>query len=87
MTDLTVKEGETIHFRISNSAGFDHDFYIGTADQLSQGQVDGLPGVPAFASGTQEFDYTVTAATAGLQFGCTVPGHYQLMHGTFTVQP
>jgi len=87
VTDLTVKEGETIHFRISNSAGFDHDFYIGTADQLSQGQVDGLPGVPAFASGTQEFDYTVTAATAGLQFGCTVPGHYQLMHGTFTVQP
>jgi len=87
VTDLTVKEGETIHFRISNSAAFDHDFYIGTADQLSQGQVDGLPGVPAFASGTQEFDYTVTAATAGLQFGCTVPGHYQLMHGTFTVQP
>ena len=86
-TDLTVKEGETIHFVISNSAGFDHDFYIGTADQLSQGQVDGLPGVPTFASGTQEFDYTVTAATAGLEFGCTVPGHYQLMHGTFTVEP
>ncbi len=87
VTDLTVKEGETIHFVISNSAGFDHDFYIGTADQLSGGQIAGLPGVPAFASGTAEFDYTVTAATAGLEFGCTVPGHYQLMHGTFTVEP
>jgi nitrite reductase (NO-forming) len=87
VSDLQVKEGETIHFRITNSAGFDHDFYIGTADQLSEGQVAGLPGVPTFQSGTQEFDYTVTAATAGLEFGCTVPGHYQLMHGTFTVEP
>jgi nitrite reductase (NO-forming) len=87
VSELTVKVGETIHFRISNSAGFDHDFYIGTPDQLSQGQVDGLPGVPAFQSGTQEFDYAVTADTAGLEFACTVPGHYQLMHGTFTIQP
>ncbi|MCY7418761.1 MAG: multicopper oxidase domain-containing protein [Chloroflexi bacterium] len=87
VTELTVKDGETIHFVISNSAGFDHDLYIGTADQLMQRDVAGLPGVPAFTTGTLEFDYTVTPATAGLQFACTVPGHYPLMHGTFTVEP
>jgi uncharacterized cupredoxin-like copper-binding protein len=54
---------------------------------LSTDQTTGLPGVPMFASGTQQFTYMVTDATAKLQFACTVPGHYPLMHGTFNVQP
>lgn len=29
----------------------------------------------------------VTAQTAGLRFGCTVPGHCSLMRGDFTVTP
>jgi len=87
VSELAVKAGETVHFKITNSAGFDHDFYIGTPDQLSQNQVSGLPGIPTFQSGTQEFDYTVTADTANLQWGCSLPGHYPLMHGTFTVEP
>jgi len=87
ISELAVKAGETVHFKITNSAGFDHDFYIGTPDQLSQNQVSGLPGIPTFQSGTQEFDYTVTADTANLQWGCSLPGHYPLMHGTFTVEP
>ena len=84
--NLTVKNGETVHFKITNTAGFSHDFYIGPADQLGQNLVAGLPGVASFDSGTQEFDYTVTADTANLQFGCSLPGHYPLMHGTFTVE-
>ncbi len=86
VSELTVKEGQTVHFVIDNVAGFTHNFHIGTADQLSQGQPD-LPGIPDWSSGVQEFDYTVTAETAGLQFGCTVPGHYGPMHGTFNVMP
>jgi uncharacterized cupredoxin-like copper-binding protein len=84
---LDVKKGDTVTFQITNSAGFDHDFYIGTPDQLKNNQTAGLPGVPAFSSGTQQFTYTVTDATATLQFACTLPGHYVTMHGSFTIQP
>jgi uncharacterized cupredoxin-like copper-binding protein len=87
VSSLAVKAGETVHFKITNSAGFDHDFFIGPADQLGQNLVAGLPGVPSFTSGTQEFDYTVTADTANLQWGCSLPGHYPTMHGTFSVAP
>lgn len=87
VSSLTVKDGETIHFVIDNTAGFPHNFFIGAADALAQNQIGGLPGIPAWSSGIQEFDYVVTADSANLQFGCTVPGHYPLMHGTFTVAP
>lgn len=87
VTELEVREGETIHFVLDNTAGFSHDFVIGPADALSAGTVDGLPGVEAWDSGVREFDYVVTADTAQLEFACTVPGHYQTMHGTFTLAP
>ena len=85
--NLTVKNGETVHFRITNTAPFQHDFYIGPGDLLGQNLVAGLPGLASFDAGTQEFDYTVTADAANLQWGCSLPGHYPNMHGTFTVEP
>lgn len=87
VTELEVQEGETIHFVLDNTAGFAHDFWIGPPDQLSAGTVDGLEGVPEWESGVKEFDYVVTADTANMQFACTVPGHYQSMHGSFKVTP
>lgn len=65
----------------------DHNFYIGPAAQLEDEQTTGLPGIPTFESGTQEFTYTVTADTANLEFACSLLGHYPVMHGTFNVQP
>ncbi|MET0771835.1 MAG: hypothetical protein ABWZ82_02025 [Candidatus Limnocylindrales bacterium] len=85
VTELQVQEGETIHFVLDNTANFTHDFFIGPADALSGGTTDGLPGVEAWDSGVQELDYVVTADTAQLQFACTVPGHYQSMHGSFVL--
>ena len=41
-----------------------------------------LPGIPTFASGTQELTYTFET-TDPLQFACTLPGHYGSMHGDF----
>jgi uncharacterized cupredoxin-like copper-binding protein len=87
VSTLDVKNGDSVTFQITNTAGFSHDFYIGTAEQLSTNQTAGLPGVPEFPSGTKEFTYTVTDETAKLEFACTVPGHYSLMHGNFNVQP
>jgi uncharacterized cupredoxin-like copper-binding protein len=87
VSELEVHQGETIHFVLDNTAGFGHDFYIGPPDQLAAGTTDGLPGVEQWDSGVREFDYVVTADTANLQFGCTVPGHFQTMHGSFKVLP
>jgi uncharacterized cupredoxin-like copper-binding protein len=84
---LSVKNGQTYTFVITNEAGFVHNFYIGPPERLAANDVAGLPGVPDFTEGTQEFQYTVTDETASLQFACTVPGHYPPMHGTFTVEP
>lgn len=83
VTELEVREGETIHFQLDNTSNFVHDFYIGPQDALAAGTVDGLPGVPEWESGVKELEYTVTADTADLMFGCTVPGHFQSMQGTF----
>lgn len=85
LTEIEVKEGETIHFVLNNTAGFSHDFWIGPPDALAAGTLDGLHGVEAWDSGIREFDYLVTADTAGYQFGCTIPGHLQSMHGSFKV--
>jgi uncharacterized cupredoxin-like copper-binding protein len=86
VTQLRVKLGDSIVFKIDNIADFDHNFFIGPAKKLSKGDTDGLPGIPSF-QGSKEFTYTVTAATADLQFGCPLEGHYETMHGTFVVTP
>ena len=38
--------GETITFSITNTAGYAHNFWIGTDQQLMTNQVQGLPGLP-----------------------------------------
>ncbi len=83
--DIPVTPGETITFRIDNTAGFDHNFYIGTDEQLivPAGTTD--VGIPTWQTGVQELTWVVPADITGLKFGCTVPGHYALMQGTFSV--
>ena len=68
---------------MTNNAGFDHNFYIGLGtDLLAAGNTANAVGVPAFSTGTQTFTYTVPdQSTPGLQFACTLPGHYSTMHG------
>jgi plastocyanin len=86
ITEIPVTIGETITFRITNTAGYAHNFWIGTDQQLMSNQTEGLPGIPDYSEGTQEFTWTVPDNVAELMYGCTVPGHYQLMKGTFAVQ-
>ena len=83
--DIPVTPGETITFRVDNQAGFDHNFYIGTDEQLivPAGTTD--VGIASWSSGVQELTWVVPADITGLKFGCTVPGHYSLMQGTFSV--
>jgi mono/diheme cytochrome c family protein/uncharacterized cupredoxin-like copper-binding protein len=85
---IPVKAGEVVTFTVDNQAGFPHNFYVGDPAALEANQTAGLEGVPEFASGTQEFTYTVPEdAAGGLQFACTLPGHYNTMHGDLQVQP
>lgn len=88
VSSLKVAKDHTVTFEVTNTAGFAHNFYIGSPDKLSSNQTAGLSGIPDFTQGTKTLTYTVTADTANLQFACTLPGHYPTMHGTFElVQP
>jgi azurin len=42
-------------------------------------------GIAARTSGTRELAWTVPEDLSGLMFGCTVPGHFALMHGDIVV--
>ena len=84
VTQLEVVEGETIQFEIDNTAGFDHNFYIGTPEELMVPSATTDTGIPNWQSGMQTL--TWTAGGEGLQFACTVPGHYATMHGDIVVQ-
>lgn len=86
VSNINVTKGTAYTFKITNTAGFDHDFYIGNPSDLQAGNTASLTGVSAFSSGTKTFTYTFSGATP-IGFGCTIPGHYQTMHGSFTVQP
>ena len=84
VTDIPVTPGETVVFRVDNTAGFDHDFYIGTDAELSVPGATTPTGIPMWQSGVQELTWVVPEDITGLKFGCTVPGHYALMQGTFS---
>ena len=84
MTDIPVRPGETILFRLDNSAGFEHNLLFGTDVQLSVPNASDMPGIPTFQSGMQDFEWVVPDDITGLMFGCTVPGHYSRMQGSFT---
>ena len=81
VTELHFTIGQTYTFHINNTAGFDHDFYLGPPERLEANDVDGLPGVPVNQQGMQEFTWTVSADAQGWEFACTVLGHYPSMHG------
>lgn len=85
LSAIAVKKGETVKFAVENTAGFDHNFYIGTAQDLQANNTANLEGVPPFPSGTKEFTVTFDKDVQ-LQFACTVPGHYQSMHGDIQQQ-
>ena len=84
VTQIEVVAGETIQFEVDNTAGFDHDFWIGTPDELAVPNATTDVGIPTWTSGVQTVTWTVSGD--GLQFACTVPGHYSTMHGDIVVQ-
>lgn len=82
--DIAVTPGETVVFLVDNTAGFDHNFYIGSESELEEplGATD--TGISMWVEGIRELEWTVPDDMTGLLFGCTVPGHFTPQHGTFT---
>lgn len=82
---LTVKQGETIKFVLKNSGAFDHEFVLGTEEELLEhyermqktpemehkdpNQVRVAPGQVG------EIVWHFTKA-GKVDFGCLMPGHY-----------
>lgn len=82
---IPVTPGETLHFRVDNTAGFDHSFYIGRDRELREpGAVTDI-GIAPWPTGIRELEWVVPDDITGLRFGCTIPGHYTLMHGRITL--
>jgi mono/diheme cytochrome c family protein/uncharacterized cupredoxin-like copper-binding protein len=83
---IDAVQGETIEFIVDNTADSDHDFWIGTPEELQVMGAETDAGIPTWQSGEQSFKWTVPAPGDPLQFACTVPGHYTLMHGDIVIQ-
>lgn len=83
LEEIGVTPGETVLFRVDNTAGFEHSFYIGSESELEEhlGVTD--TGIAMWVEGIRESEWTVPDDVTGLLFGCTVPGHFTSMHGTF----
>ena len=86
VTDLAVVPGETVEIHVENVAGFDHNFYIGTEEELSVPNATTEVGIPTFTEGVQELTWTVPEDATALKFACTVPGHYPTMNGDLAFQ-
>jgi hypothetical protein len=86
VSQLAVVPGETIEFVVNNTAGFDHNFWIGTPDVLSVPNAETDVGIPTWQSGEQTVTWTVPEDGGALQFACTVPGHYTTMHADIVIQ-
>ncbi len=85
--EIGVTPGETVVFRIENTAGFPHNFYIGTDEELQVFGNTTDTGLPDWSTGVQELEWTVPDDISNLRFACTVAGHYFTMQGDFTVSP
>jgi len=83
VSQIDVVEGETVQIEVDNTAGFDHNFYIGTPEELQVPNGTTDVGHPAWQSGVQTI--TWTAGGEGLEFACTVPGHHSTMNGTIAI--
>jgi uncharacterized cupredoxin-like copper-binding protein len=86
VNEIHVEAGVPYVFRVNNPGYWDHNFYIGVAEDLAARQYERLVGTPLFYQGVRDVVYTFQAGGPALQFACTLAGHYGNMHGDFVVE-
>jgi uncharacterized cupredoxin-like copper-binding protein len=97
---VTVSEGETITFRITNTGSLEHDFFLGDEDAQEAHEAEMMEmmesgeemehsdpnAVDVPAGETVELTWHFTEPSTVL-FGCHEPGHYAAgMTGTLSVE-
>ncbi|MEX1297343.1 MAG: hypothetical protein AB1Z67_14365, partial [Candidatus Limnocylindrales bacterium] len=85
--EIPVTPGETVIFRVDNTAGFAHNLYIGPDADLAVPNGTTDVGIPDWETGIQELEWVVPDDLTDVRFACTVPGHYFTMQGDFVVTP
>jgi uncharacterized cupredoxin-like copper-binding protein len=84
---VTASAGQKVCFRVTNTAGFTHSFYVGPASDVeARNQTAAVAGIPDFTSGTQTLEYTFNGS-GPFEYACWVPGHLEAgMKGAVTLQ-
>lgn len=91
--EVTVQQGETVTFAITNTGNLPHDFVLGDEAAQEEMEMEGMAhgeanAVSVPAGATVELTWTFDGETEGLVYGCHEPGHYEAgMVGTVAVQP
>ena len=86
VNSVPVTPGERILFRIQNPGGILQNFYIGTAEELSEPGATSDIGVPDWKAGLRAVEWTVPEDISDLIFAATIAGHFDTMQGTFTLE-
>jgi uncharacterized cupredoxin-like copper-binding protein len=89
---IPIRLGETVRFVVSNEGEVEHEFVIGTREELTEHAVvmthggmreDTSRAIRVIPGQTKELVFTFGSAT-DLGFGCLVPGHFPAgMSGQF----
>jgi uncharacterized cupredoxin-like copper-binding protein len=75
-TAVTVAQGETITFRVTNTGQADHEFKVGPMDAVFNDDAS-APEISGIAAGqTKELTYTFTE-TGPYAYACHEPGHFE----------
>lgn len=95
-SSITIEEGETITFRVTNVGVISHEFILGgaemqeeheaeMAEMAGQSMTDEPNAIEVEPGDTKEMTWHMTQ-TGEIIFGCHQPGHYAAgMKGTITV--
>ena len=84
--ELTIKQGETIRFRVKNSGKVMHEMVIGTMDELKKhaetmkkhpGMEHDEPFMAHVAPGKTETMVWQFTRPGEFHYGCLVPGHFE----------
>ena len=93
-SDVTsFKVGTPYHFVVKNEGTTTHEFTIakkvpgGNQDSRDAASVKDVDNVDAGKTASFDFTFTDPAPSAGMEFECSYPGHYEMgMHMDITVQ-
>lgn len=96
-SELTIRQGETIRFRVTNSGQVMHEMVLGTIDDLKEhaemmrknpGMEHGDPYMAHVAPGKTETMVWQFTKPGEFHYGCLVPGHFEAgMIGRIRVTP